>query len=181
MDSYNAEFEQEMLEQQRYETEINLDPIEPKINDNHEQIICEDNAKLLHLFALQQLLDETSKVIDEIKNEVKLSYKTLDLVNEEKCVEFASGLKLSYTKPKQKTLKDYDNEIEKARTALKLAQEKKIDFEQHGCEESKSKANLTFGTTNSKFKKSIAIKKAEILQEMPIFNQIKAQIKQIEN
>jgi hypothetical protein len=181
MDSYNAEFDQEMLEQQRYESEINIDPIEPKINDNYKQIICEDNAKLLHLFALQQLLDETSKVIDEIKNEVKLSYKTLDLVNEEKSVEFESGLKFEDTQPKQKTLKDYDNDIEKACKSLKLAQEKKIDFEQHGCEENKSKASLTFGTTNSKFKESVAIKKAKILQEMPIFNQIKAQIKQIEN
>ena len=151
------------------------------MNQNQKQIICEDSAKLLQLIALQQLLDETSKVIDEIKNNIKLSYINLGIVNEDCGVEFESGLKLSYTKPKQKTLKDYNDEIEKYSEKLKLAKEQKIDFELHGCEESKSKANLVFGTTNSEFKKSVAIKKAEILQDTPIFNQIKKEIKEIEN
>lgn len=151
------------------------------MNQNQKQIICEDSAKLLQLIALQQLLDETSKVIDEIKDNIKLSYINLGIVNKDCGVEFESGLKLSYTKPKQKTLKDYDDDIEKYREKLRLAQEQKIDFELHGCEENKSKPILGFGVTNSKFKKAVAVKKAEILQDIPILNKIKKQIKEIEN
>ena len=174
MDKSNAEFSQEMLD------DMLMD--EPHISDKDLiAILGEDNFKLLQLIALQEILNESSKVIDEIKDQIKLSYTHLGIVKDGCGVEFESGLKLAYTKPKQKTLKDYDDDIKKSREKLRLAQEQKIDFELHGCEENKSKPILGFGTTNSKFKKSVAVKKAEILKDIPILNQIKKQIKEIEN
>lgn len=152
-------------------------------NNMNNNMIAEENERLLTLFAVKMLLDESKKAIEEIIENTKLNFETIGVVDYEKALQFESGLKLAYTKPKELTEKDYDAKIEKAKKEYQEWERKKADFldKESGCVDLKSEPILKFQTTTDSFKKNLAKKQQQLLAKHPLFTEIKNTVKQIEN
>ena len=69
----------------------------------------------------------------------------------------------------------------KCKEKLKQTKEDYENFKNEGCVDEKSEPSLRFISNNKKFKASVETKKQEILAKLPILNDIKNTIKQIDD